>query len=92
LLDFCSSPWLCPRNSCVTIPADHFGQFSVTVCLFSLGNAVSLGLSYTVHSAGKLVSAQSLITTIEDFVSGRSHRVSGSWQVLAASAYPDNDY
>lgn len=56
------------------------------------GKAVSLGLGYSVPGSWKLVSAQSLVITVEDFVSSRSHRVSGAWEVLAASPYPGDDY
>lgn len=96
LLDFCSSHWLCPHNSCVTMPANHFGQSSVIVSqvhwALVLGKAVSLGLHNSVPKRWELVSAQSLIISSEDFVSSKSNCVSGAWEVLAVTPYPDDDY
>lgn len=40
----------------------------------------------------KLASAPSLIITFEDYLSSRSNCVSGAWEVLAVSLYPDDDY
>lgn len=90
LLDFSSNQWLCPHNNCVATPATHFGQSSVIVCqCFELHTGEN---SKPVPEHWKLVSAQSLVITIEDFVRSRSHHVLGAWEVLAASPYPDDDY